>query len=407
MKIKYLSLFSGIGGFELGLQNSKHEFECVGFSEIDKYAKSIYIRHFPRHKDLGDASEIRAEELLDFDLLVAGFPCQSFSLAGHRKGFDDTRGTLFFEIARICEAKKPRYLLLENVKGLLSHDGGRTFKKMLWILSELGYDVEWEIYNSKSFSVPQNRERLYIKGYFRAECGGEILSQGRNRIKANDSINTTKIHKVGNLSNTGHGGKNVYGKDGLSPTLCSESIPKNGVNILEDDVGLKPVKFDRQVCKRVNDVDTTELCEFLRKHKQAANATLTSISTDLGVKKSEVEHWFRKDKYFAPPPPQVWNQLKQLLDIRDDKYDAYITEFEWVDGVYDMDKRAYGSDGLSPTLNTKCDGLIHVAGNLSSTNHIGEDVFFDSGISRTLNATNYKHPLRILEESDKEREREQ
>lgn len=130
--MKYLSLFSGIGGFEYGLEQADGEFECVGFSEVNEYAKSIYIRHFPRHKDLGDASEIDPKELEDFDLLVGGFPCQAFSLAGKRKGFDDTRGTLFFEIARICAEKKPRYLLLENVKGLLSHDGGGNLQENAW-----------------------------------------------------------------------------------------------------------------------------------------------------------------------------------------------------------------------------------------------------------------------------------
>lgn len=110
--MRYLSLFSGIGGFEYGIQQSNIEMECVGFAEIDKYAKSIYQKHFPSHIDFGDVREIRTEELPDFDLLVGGFPCQAFSIAGKRRGFDDTRGTLFFEIARILKDKKPRYLLL-------------------------------------------------------------------------------------------------------------------------------------------------------------------------------------------------------------------------------------------------------------------------------------------------------
>lgn len=433
--LKYLSLFSGIGGFELGLEQSKYEFECIGASEIDKYAKSIYFRHFPRHKDLGNASEIDPSELQDFELLVAGFPCQAFSLAGHRRGFDDTRGTLFFEIARILKEKKPRYLLLENVKGLLSHNKGRTFKKILGVLSELGYDVEWEVLNSKSFSVPQNRERVYFKGYFRAKCGGEILSQKRDSGEIDSEINSTEIHKVGNLSNTGHGGKNVYSMDGLSPTLCSDSVPKNGLNIVE----LKPVIFNRQVKKRIHSADYDELSEFLRKHKKNAHLTLNEISEKLDVKKTEVEHWFRTDKFFAPPPSEVWQPLKELLNIKDDKYDAFITEFELVDGVYDADKRAYDVTGISSTLNTKgeslikvnivgnvnptkecqsgmvydSDGLcrsltatdgnhptfIKVRGNLSSTGYMGEDVFDVNGISRTLNATNYKHPLRIVEEN--------
>ena len=350
--MKYLSLFSGIGGFELGLANSKYDFECIGYSEIDKYAKSIYTRHFPRHKDLGDASEIRPEELEDFELLVGGFPCQAFSLSGKRKGFDDTRGTLFFEIARICKEKKPRYLLLENVKGLLSHDGGRTYKKILGILSELGYDVEWQIHNSKDHGVPQNRERLYIKGYFRAKCGREILSQKRD---------------------------------------CRQT-----------DVRLKPVKFNRQVRKRVHDCDYDELCQFLREHRKAANASMTSISEKLGKPVSEVQHWFRNDKYFAPPTDDIWYALKDILGIESDKYDKFITEYELVDGVYEMDKRAYDESGLSSTLTTKDESLvkINVVGNLSKTGHRGENVVSADGLASTLTHTNYKHPLRIIEGID-------
>ena len=124
-------MFSGIGGFELGLQNSRHEFTNIGFSEVDKYATSIYLRHFPNHKPYGDATKIDTGELEDFEFLVGGFPCQAFSIAGKRKGFDDARGTLFFEIARILKDKKPKYFLLENVKGLLSHEEGALSRQYL------------------------------------------------------------------------------------------------------------------------------------------------------------------------------------------------------------------------------------------------------------------------------------
>ena len=141
--ITYFSMFSGIGGFEYGLQQSKHNFKCVGFSEIDKFAKSVYQKHYPNHTDYGDATKIKTNELSDFDFLVSGFPCQDFSIAGGRAGFDGTRGTLFFEVARILKDKKPRYFLLENVKGLLSHGRGKTFQTILKILSNLGYNIEW------------------------------------------------------------------------------------------------------------------------------------------------------------------------------------------------------------------------------------------------------------------------
>jgi len=203
----YFSGFSGIGGFELGIRRASNEAQegqgtrsqkgqrsqradqrpnglaCVGFSEIDKYAAHIYRRHFPNHRNYGDITRIKANALPDFDLYVGGFPCQAFSVAGRRRGFDDTRGTLFFEVARLLAAKRPRVLLLENVKGLLSHDGGRTFKTIIAALVELGYGVEWQVLNSKDFGVPQSRERVFIVGHLGgdpppkvfpiAECGEE------------------------------------------------------------------------------------------------------------------------------------------------------------------------------------------------------------------------------------------
>ena len=165
-------MFSGIGGFELGIGD---KCECIGYSEIDKYAIQIYQKQFPKHKNYGDATEINTDELPDFDLLVGGFPCQAFSVAGKRRGFGDTRGTLFFEIARIVKSKRPKTLLLENVKGLLSHNKGETFRVILQTLDELGYHTEWMVLNSKFFGVPQNRERVFIIGSLRGSGRPEIL----------------------------------------------------------------------------------------------------------------------------------------------------------------------------------------------------------------------------------------
>lgn len=182
MTIKYFSMFSGIGGFEVGMHNSKYkdELECVGFSEVNNYAISIYSRWFPNHRNYGDATTIDTSELDDFSLLIGGFPCQSFSICGKQQGLNDTRGTLFFEIARVLQDKKPQYFLLENVKGVVSNDGGRTFNTILKVLSQLGYDVLWQTYNSCHYGVPQHRQRLFIKGYFREECGHEILDVKRD-----------------------------------------------------------------------------------------------------------------------------------------------------------------------------------------------------------------------------------
>jgi DNA (cytosine-5)-methyltransferase 1 len=220
MKIKYFSMFSGIGGFELGIQQALGgKAECVGFSEVDKHAISIYSKHFKEHKNYGDATKINTQELPKFDLLVGGFPCQAFSIAGKRRGFDDTRGTLFFEIARILEAKRPANFILENVKGLLSHNGGATFRTIIHSLDELGYDVWWQVLNSKDFGVPQNRERVFIVGHFRTSGRGGrkiLLVPGANQQ------NTQRIRRVGNVNPSGVGmNGNVYSADGVSPTLTT------------------------------------------------------------------------------------------------------------------------------------------------------------------------------------------
>lgn len=170
--MKYFSTFSGIGGFELAMPS---EWECVGFSEIDKYAIQIYNKHFPKHKNYGDITKINTESIPSFDLLVGGFPCQAFSMAGKRRGFEDTRGTLFFELARILKDKRPTYFIFENVKGLLSHNNGNTFKTIIATLDELGYDLQWQVLNSKNFGVPQNRERVFIVGHLRGTSWPEVF----------------------------------------------------------------------------------------------------------------------------------------------------------------------------------------------------------------------------------------
>ena len=185
MAIKFFDMFAGIGGFRSGLE-AIGGFECVGYCEIDKYAKQAYEAMYDTGGELyfDDARKIVPEQLPDFDLLVGGFPCQSFSIAGARKGFSDTRGTLFFEIARIATVKKPKYLFLENVPGLLNHDSGRTFETIIHTLDELGYDVCWQVLNSKNFGVPQSRNRVFIIGYLRGQCAREVLSFTQTSGKA-------------------------------------------------------------------------------------------------------------------------------------------------------------------------------------------------------------------------------
>lgn len=166
MVVKITSLFSGIGGFELGLLRAMPSAEVVFSSEIDEYARQIYKKNFGV-EPYGDITKIKAEDVPDHDILCGGFPCQAFSVAGKRRGFQDTRGTLFFEIVRIAEAKRPKLLFLENVRGLLSHDSGRTIQTILRSLDDVGYDAEWQLFNSKDHGVPQNRQRVFLIGHLR------------------------------------------------------------------------------------------------------------------------------------------------------------------------------------------------------------------------------------------------
>ena len=184
--MKFIELFAGIGGFRLGLEKAGHE--CVWANEILAKPRSIYEHNFKHQPDGRDIRGIHVDEIPSADLLVGGFPCATFSVAGRRTGFgtEDTRGTLFFEICRILSGKRIPYVFLENVKGLLNHDGGRTFGVIVASLDELGYDIQWECLNSKNFGVPQNRERVFIVGNLRGHPRPKVFPLGR--CYAEDSV---------------------------------------------------------------------------------------------------------------------------------------------------------------------------------------------------------------------------
>lgn len=183
----------------------------MGHCEVDAHADKNYRALFDTEGEwfCNDARNIDTGEMPDFNLLCAGFPCQSFSIAGKRGGFADARGTLFFEIARLLKDRRPAYFLLENVPGLLSHDKGRTFYTVLCTLSELGYFVEWKVLNSKDFGVPQSRKRVYIVGYLDGRCAGKILPYPETNGAA-----LIQVH-------AGKQGERVYHPSGVSCTLTA------------------------------------------------------------------------------------------------------------------------------------------------------------------------------------------
>lgn len=398
-------MFSGIGGFEYGIEQSYNEYAheckkseqkecsqrrewssnqqrtqlcdrngttplCVGYSEIDKYAKAIYKYHYPNHTDYGDITKINADKLPEFDMLVGGFPYQAFSIAGKRKGFNDTRGTLFFDIARIIKAKRPKIVLLENVKGLLSHDKGKTFRIILQTLGELGYDTQWMVLNSKFFGVPQNRERTFIIGSIRGSSRPEILPLNNCNGKTN------KIHKVGNLGN-GHEAHNVYSKEGIAPTVREThgkvtkvlNNPVHSNDRLYDSEGVSPslntaqggnrqpkiVGMHQQIARKRVHETPVEINEYFREKK---NNPLGWIAEQINIPKTQLEHYFRTDESRAIPDPETYEKLKKELGL-DDRYDEHVKEFYEKEVEFESTRRIYGDEGISPTISsTNADKLI-------------------------------------------------
>lgn len=166
--VRFIDLFAGIGGIRTGLSQALLEAgytpQCVMTSEIKPYAITVLKDNYEHENIVGDITQIHTKDIPDFDILCAGFPCQAFSSAGKRQGFADTRGTLFFEVERILKEKKPKGFILENVEGLVNHDGGRTLDVILSRLLELDYKLDFKVLNSVDFGVPQERKRIYIVG---------------------------------------------------------------------------------------------------------------------------------------------------------------------------------------------------------------------------------------------------
>ena len=225
--INLLDLFSGIGGFSLAAIRAGFEIKNHYSSEIDKYAQWIYRKQFPGSIQLGDVTGI-GNDLEKIDILTGGFPCQSFSIAGKRRGFEDTRGTLFFEIERLARFYKPSYMVLENVKGLFSHDGGNTIRVILDKLRGLNYSVQLLLLNTVDFGIPQNRERLFFICTLRGERQPEI-SDIRSRKAEITEKNNEKDFYSGCISTKNQSGQCQF--DGGSTLIISKDGKKKNSSI--------------------------------------------------------------------------------------------------------------------------------------------------------------------------------
>ena len=309
--MRFIELFAGIGGFRLALAREGHM--CVWANEWLKQPRRIYASNFGDYPDDRDIRTIESNEIPDCDLLTAGFPCATFSVAGKRTGFsmEDARGTLFFEVCRVLRDKRIPFVLLENVKGLLNHDNGRTFAVMLSSLDELGYDAQWELLNCQHFGLPQARERVFIVGHLRGRPRPEVFPLER-RVPPDPRERDPRYQRL-------------FSKVELTPRVLG---------------------MLQQVARKRTHDTPVEINNYLRKHKKGW--TNKKLAEELGIPVTQVEHYFRRDTSRAIPSPEIWSRMKELLGF-DDMYDATVTDYYEKEVTYEHNRRVWDTT-VAPTL---------------------------------------------------------
>jgi DNA (cytosine-5)-methyltransferase 1 len=399
--------FSGIGAPEMALKYLGIEFESVFACEIDKYArKSFQQLHNPK-TFYNDITTRNHKEVKQLDLYVAGFPCQSFSMAGKRKGFDEARGTLFFNVAEFIQINQPKVFVLENVKGLVSHDKGRTFQTIVDILSNgggtqngqigldvfddgLGYHIYWQVLNTKDYGIPQNRERIFIVGFkdfkkfrfpkklYLNKTLKDILEKNVNEKyflsdKMTKFVTNTNFKEAKPVSINGIAPCQKVGGDVTCFEVVAHSLhprcgnPKkggtghlsksDGTSYCLDTGNAQAIEIKRlpdlklEVSKRANETPK-QINQYLKDNKIG---TIKEIAQSLELPKTQVEHYFRTDKSRAIPKPEIWIKLKKLFNLCD-KYDKQVLEINKSVSTYESANRLYDVNGISPTLQTQEQG---------------------------------------------------
>jgi len=264
--VKIVDLFAGIGGIRLGFEQAFGSIDCVFTSEIDKHAATTYKTNFKDSHIFGDIKQIDENDVPDHDILLAGFPCQPFSQAGLKKGFTDTRGTLFFDIERILLAKQPKAFLLENVKQLKGHDKGRTFQTIIDHLNKTGYKVFYEILKARDFGLPQNRERIYIVGFLDHSINFEFPKPTNLPTRVGDILDDVVDEKytISDKLWTGHKrrkelnklngkgfGYGLFNKDSAYTNTISARYYKDGSEILIEQENKNPRKLTPREAARL------------------------------------------------------------------------------------------------------------------------------------------------------------
>ena len=378
-----LSLFDGMSCGRLALDRLGIKVDKYYASEIDKYAIQVSSANYPDIIQIGDVCDVKGEDYPDIDLVLAGSPCQGFSFAGNQLAFDDPRSALFFEFVRILKEVKPKYFLLENVK---------MKKEFLDVISE-HVGVEPILINSALVSA-QNRLRYYwtnIPGVEQPEDRGIVL---RDILETEPDekydISEAKIDRVLNakrgkgffynedsekigtviagyhkeptdgsyveqhkpVKHTERNRRQLKMPDEKSVCLLASAYKGAGNNGMTL-VPMKPIKVGmavEEVKVRKHEVDLEKLQQLLREAKANVKKTNKQIAEETDLPITKVEHWFRTDSSFAIPSDDIWFKLKEVLDIKDDSFDAQIMEFIYRDGVYESTQRVYSEEGKSPTI---------------------------------------------------------
>jgi len=301
-EFKFIDLFAGIGGIRMPFQNLGGE--CVFSSEIDKFATQTYEANYG-DKPSGDITKIEANTIPDFDILLAGFPCQAFSIAGKREGFNDTRGTMFFEVERILKEKQPKCFLLENVKGLVNHNQGETFRTMIDVLeNKLGYKVFTKIMNAKNFGLPQNRERIMIVGFKNKDIEftfpeepntptkvGDILEDNpHEKYTISDKIWASHQRRKEKNREKGNGfGYSLFNKDSEYTSTISARYYKDGSEILIEQENKNPRKLTPREAARLQGYPDSFKIEVsdVQAYKQFGNSVPVKMINAVATKMYE------------------------------------------------------------------------------------------------------------------------
>ena len=362
--MNFIDICSGIGGFRTGLERNGHN--CIAFAEIDKYAIKSYkaIYDTENEVELGDITTMEDSEWEQFkgncDMIVGGTPCQSFSIAGKRLGFEDTRGTVFFSYVNAIKQVQPKYFLFENVKGLMSHDKGNTIKVILKAFDEVGYDLDFEIFNSKYYGVPQNRERIYIVGV-RKDLSDKPFKQvavGKKKMDLLKAWATCEVRY-----------KQIH------PTLQTE-VTTRLIDVLEDEVDEKYYLSDEKTKKLTLDNDLggkLNMYDFNERDKvHSVNKVSPTLNTMQGgdrqpkiaVREATKQGYAiaeQGDSVNVSYPSsktrrgRVGKQVAQTLQAGEVNQGVVIDDTQGYDGI-----RTY--DGISPTLRSSRSGLKTIEG---------------------------------------------